>query len=269
MPRQRTAYDPYPKHKPTPAEPVVVHLRVPPADGVIQWHTHVWGQLVCPHKGSVRVSVPGMMWIVPRYRAVWIPPHIEHEVVMLGEVDFHVLYVEPRALSLPPDACTVIEVSALMRELVNALADDAIRQEKRRRAAMALLVEEIREAPALPLGLPLPSERRLRTLCVAMMEEPGSDRTLDEWAPRVGASARTLARLFHSELATSFGTWRRQLRLARAIDLIGRGVPLADVASEVGYANPPAFTTMFRNALGFPPSYLANSVGNAGTAEDA
>jgi AraC-like DNA-binding protein len=265
MPRQRTAYDPYPKHKPTPAEPVIVHLRVPPADGVIHRHTHAWGQLVCPHKGSVRVSVPGMMWIVPRYRAVWIPPGIEHEVVMLGEVDFHVMYVEPRALSLPLDACTVIEVSPLMRELVNALADDAIPQDKRRRAAMTLLVEEIREAPTLPLGLPLPTERRLRALCVAMMEEPGADRTLAEWAPLVGASARTLARLFHTELDTSFGTWRRQLRLARAIDLIGRGVPLADVAIEVGYANPPAFTTMFRNALGFPPSYLAN----AGTAEEA
>jgi AraC-like DNA-binding protein len=268
MPRQRTAYDPYPKHKPTPAEPVIVHLRVPPADGVIPWHTHAWGQLVCPHQGSVRVSVPGMMWIVPRYRAVWIPPGIEHEVAMLGEVDFHVMYVEPRALSLPLDACTVIDVSPLMRELVSALADHAMRQEsqqRRRRAAMTLLVEEMREARTLPLGLPLPTERRLRALCVAMMEEPGADRTLAEWAPHVGASARTLARLFHTELDTSFGTWRRQLRLARAIDLIGRGMPLADVAIEVGYANPPAFTTMFRNALGFPPSYLVN----AGTAEDA
>ncbi|TDY49779.1 AraC family transcriptional regulator [Paraburkholderia rhizosphaerae] len=268
MPRQRTAYDPYPKHTPTPREPVRVHLRVPPADGVIRWHRHVWGQLACPRTGSIRVSVPGMMWIVPRYRAVWIPPGIEHEVVMLGEVEFHVMYVEPHAISLPLDACTVIEVSPLMRELVNTLADHAVRQEKRRHAAMTLLVEEIRAAPSLPLGLPLPTERRLRGLCVAMMEDPGSEKTLVDWAPLVGASARTLARLFETELQTSFGLWRRQLRLARAIDLIGRGVPLAEVATQVGYANPPAFTTMFRNALGFPPSYLVNRVGNA-AADDA
>jgi AraC-like DNA-binding protein len=50
--------------------------------------------------------------------------------------------------------------------------------------------------------------------------------------------------------------WRRQLRLAHATDLIGRGVPPADVAEEVGYANAPAFSTMFRQALGFPPSRL-------------
>ncbi|KUZ89222.1 AraC family transcriptional regulator [Burkholderia ubonensis] len=257
MPR-RSSYDPFPKLAPTPTEPVMVHLRRPPVDSVIRRHRHSWGQLNCPRFGSIRVSVPGTMWIVPRYRAVWIPPGIEHEVVMQGEVEFHALYVEPTASPLPLDRCAVVEVSRLMRELVNALADDAIAQERRRRMAMSLLVEEIREAPSLPLGLPLPEERRLRALCMAMMEDPGSENTLQDWAPIVGASARTLARLFHTELQTSFGIWRRQLRLARAIDLIGRNVPLADVATEVGYANAPAFSTMFRSALGFPPSHLCN-----------
>jgi AraC-like DNA-binding protein len=253
----RPAYDPLPKRVPTQTEPVTVHLRLPPTDSVISWHRHAWGQLNCPRLGSIRVSVPGTMWIVPRYRAVWIPPGIEHEVVMQGEVEFHALYVEPAASPLPLDRCAVVEVSPLMRELVNALADDVIAQERRRRMAMGLLVEEIREAPSLPLGLPLPEERRLRALCMAMMEDPASENTLEEWAPIIGASARTLARLFDTELHTSFGVWRRQLRLARAIDLIGRGVPLADVATEVGYANAPAFSTMFRNSLGFPPSQLS------------
>lgn len=254
----RTVYDSYAKRVPTNAEPVMVHLRLPPADGVIPWHRHTWGQLTCPQHGSIRVSVPGKMWIVPRYRAVWIPPGIEHEVVMLGQVEFHAIYVDPAASPLPRDECAVVEVGPLLRELVNALAEDAITQPRRRKIAMNLLVEEIREAPPLPLGLPLPDERRLRALCMAMMEDPGSANTLEDWAPIVGASERTLARLFQTELQTSFADWRRQLRLARAIDLICRGVPLADVAAEVGYANAPAFSTMFRNSLGFPPSHLAS-----------
>jgi len=36
--------------------------------------------------------------------------------------------------------------------------------------------------------------------------------------------------------------------------------------SEVGYANPPAFSTMFRNALGFPPSHLCHANGNRNVA---
>jgi AraC-like DNA-binding protein len=257
MPR-RIAYDPLPKRVPSVAEPVMVHLRLPPADSVVKWHRHTWGQLNCPKRGSIRVSVPGKMWIVPRYRAVWIPPGMEHEVVMLGHVEFHAMYIEPSASPLPLDECAVMEVGPLMRELVHTLADDAITQMRRRQLAMNLLVEEIRAARSLPLGLPLPEERRLRALCMAIMEDLGSANTLEDWAPVVGASPRTLARLFQTELQTSFGDWRRQLRLARAIDLIGRGVPLADVAVEVGYANAPAFSTMFRNALGFPPSHLSN-----------
>jgi AraC-like DNA-binding protein len=196
------------------------------------------------------------MWIVPRYRAVWLPPTIEHEVVALGRAEFHTLYIEPKASPLPLDSCSVIEVSPLMRELTHALACNADATRRRRQLTMRLLIEEIRQAPSLSLGLPLPEDQRLRALCTAMTEDPGCLRTLSEWAPVVGASKRTLARLFQTELQTSFGVWRRQLRLARATDLIGRGVGLTEVAIELGYADAPAFSTMFRKALGFPPSHL-------------
>jgi AraC-like DNA-binding protein len=136
-----------------------------------------------------------------------------------------------------------------MRELILRLADrdpDPLMS--------ALLRQEICDARPLSLGLPLPEDPRLVRLCEALMEEPGSSLTLRGWAPRVGASERTLARLFESELGTSFAAWRQQLRLARAVDLMGRGTPLADVAAEVGYAAPAAFSTMFKRALGIPPS---------------
>jgi AraC-like DNA-binding protein len=255
MPR-RVAYDPLPKHVPTAAEPVMVHLRAPPTDAVIGWHRHRWGQIVCPLRGSVRVSVPAMAWIVPRSRAVWIPPGIEHEVVMLGKVEFHALYICAEASPLPLDRCAVVEMNPLLHALVDALANDGISALRRRLMAQRLLLEEVGVAAVLPLGLPMPEERRLRTLCTAMMDDPGSARSLADWAPFAGASARTLARLFQAELHTSFAGWRRQLRIARAIELIGRGMPLAEVAAEVGYANAPAFSTMFGHALGFPPSKL-------------
>ncbi len=262
MPK-RIAHDPQPKRVPSVAEPITVHLRKPPVDGVIRWHRHTWGQLACPRQGSIRVSVPGMTWVAPLFRAVWIPPGIDHEVVMLGEVEFHALYVEPATSPLSLTDCSVIEVSILMRDLVDTLTTDDAFMGRRRRLMMELLLEEIRAAQSLPLGLPLPSDRRLRALCDAMMEAPGSSRSLAEWAPMVGASERTLARLFQTELRTSFGVWRRQLRLARAIDLIGRGMPLTAVGLELGYANAGAFSTMFRHALGFPPSHLVLAGGTA------
>jgi AraC-like DNA-binding protein len=124
---------------------------------------------------------------------------------------------------------------------------------RRRRLTASLLVEELGAAPTLSLGLALPTDRRLKALCDALMEDPGSAQSLSHWARRMGASERTLARLFQSELQTSFGAWRQQLRLAHAVNLISRGKPLSHVAAETGYANASAFSAMFRRALGRPP----------------
>jgi len=245
----RLPYDPTTRRPPSGQEPVTVHLRLPPPDSMIESHTHNFGQLTFPVKGSVRVAASRMSWIVPLYRAVWVPPGFAHETVMLGPVRFYVAYIDPAASPLPLDDCRVIEMSGLMRELILRLADRAPDP-----LMSALLLQEIRDARPLSLGLPLPEDPRLARLCEALMEEPGSSRTLRGWASRVGASERTLARLFTHELGTSFAAWRQQLRLARAVDLMGRGLPLSEVAAEVGYAAPAAFSTMFKQALGVPPS---------------
>lgn len=252
MPK-RIFFDPQPKHAPTARVPVTAHLRRPPVNGVIRWHRHAWGQLVCPLQGSVRVSAPGITWIVPTFRAVWIPPKIDHEVSMFGSVTFHAMYLHPGTSPLALDTCTVVEVPALMHNLMVALTGDTLKG-RRRDLMMALFVEELRAATPIPLGLPFPMDRRLKLLCEAIINEPESTLSLSSWARVVGASERTLARLFQSELGSSFGAWRRQARLAKATVLIGEGLPLSQVALAAGYSSGAAFSAMFRKALGVPPS---------------
>ncbi len=246
-------FDPVPRRAPTVEEPVTVNLRRPPPDVRVPSHHHDWAQLAYPLRGGMRISATGMTWLVPAFRAVWIPPGIDHEVVMLGQVELRTVYVAPEVAPLPLDVCAVIEVSDLMRALIEAISH--VGKEKVRRDLMIrLLLEEMRQAPPLSLGLPLPTDRRLQALCSALMADPASPLSLTEWADRVGASERTLARLFQGELKMSFGAWRQQLRLARALDLIGRGRPFGQVAAELGYASPAAFSAMFKRAFGVSPS---------------
>jgi AraC-like DNA-binding protein len=259
----RVAYDPQPRAAPNRQDPVQVHLRMPPVDGVVRWHQHRWGQIACPRIGNIRVSAAGTMWIVPTFRAVWIPPSIEHELVMLGRVEFYIAYIEPKHAPRSLEHCSVIAVTRLMQDLMESLAGQKEPPSFRRRLRGRLLLEEMRQAETLPLGLPLPTDRRLATLCDALMNDPGSGATLAGWARRIGASERTLARLFTDELGTSFGAWRRQLRLVRAIDLLGRGTSITAVSAELGYANATAFTSMFKRALGFPPSRLETATHTA------
>ncbi len=250
-------FDSVARRAPTEDEPVTVNLRSPPTDIVVPWHSHEWAQLAYPLRGGIRISAAGMTWLVPALRAVWIPPYIEHEVVMLGDVELRTVYVAAEVAPLPADVCTVVEVSELMRALIESLSESGAAEPpdtRRRDLMIALLLEEMRSAPPLSLGLPLPTDRRLQGLCNALIADPGSPLSLAEWAGRVGASERTLARLFMSELNTSFGAWRQQLRLARALDLIGRGMPFGQVSAELGYASPAAFSAMFKRAFGVPPS---------------
>jgi AraC-like DNA-binding protein len=184
---------------------------------------------------------------------------VEHEVHLIGEVALRTVYIDasvaPRAL----DTCDVIDVSPLMREVIEALGAQDGASTTRYDLLSKLLLEEIRSAPTLSLDLPLPSDRRLRALCEALLDDPGANDNLEEWAARVGASPRTLARLFQQELGMSFGQWRQRVRLGHAAALISLGTPLTEVAATLGYESASAFSAMFRRALGRSPrEFFAN-----------
>jgi AraC-like DNA-binding protein len=87
-----------------------------------------------------------------------------------------------------------------------------------------------------------------------MLDDPARHAGIDAWARDAGASARTVARLFRSELGMSFGQWRQQALLTRAVTLAARGQPMSHIAAELGYASPSAFSAMVRRAVGAPPS---------------
>ena len=255
-------FDPVPRRMPYQHEPVTVNLRHPPANLHVPRHSHEWAQIAYPYMGAIKVSAANTVWIVPPLRAVWIPPNIEHEVSMLGEVELRTIYVAPEAAPRPLDTCSVFEVSDLLRALFEALRTTELHltgeAARRRHLLTELLLAEVKQAPSLSLGLPMPRDRRLQALCHALANDPGSSLTLEGWAKRVGGSSRTLARLFQKELGMGFGAWRQQLRLARAFDLIGRGNLLGDVAERMGYASQSAFSAMFRRTFGVPPSQFAD-----------
>ncbi|MNF14232.1 Regulatory protein SoxS [compost metagenome] len=52
----------------------------------------------------------------------------------------------------------------------------------------------------------------------------------------------------------TFGQWRQQARLLLALERIALGEKIIDVAGELGYESPSAFTTMFKKQFGTTPS---------------
>jgi AraC-like DNA-binding protein len=235
--------------------PVVALARDFPTDHLVEWHSHARGQLVYASSGVMRVRTPEGIWVVPPLRAVWVPPAVPHEISMTTAVSMRTLYVDGAHCASLPAHCCVVDVSPLLRELILRLmnvnesgADTAFAH----MAALAML--EIRELDTPPLRIVLPEDPRARKVCDSLLRDPSDGRTCEEWGAHVGASPRTLERLFARQTHMSFSMWRRQARLLEAMSRLAAGTPVTHVAHELGYESPSAFAAMFRKTLGTPPS---------------
>lgn len=256
---------------PDPRRPVRVRARSMPTDTHLAPHQHAWAQLAYCASGIIQVtSAPHegareeITYIVPPSRAVWIAPGALHSVHAVEDAQLQTLYLDASATPAGWHGCRVLVVSPLLRELVHAL--DTPPLDSAREALLAgLVLDELARADTQALGVPLPplqgGDKRLRALCEAVLHQPARRATLAQWAADVGASERTVARLFREELGTSYQQWRQQAVLAQALPMLARGEPVSRVAAATGYASESAFTAMFKTAMGQPPSQFQARAG--------
>lgn len=64
---------------------------------------------------------------------------------------------------------------------------------------------------------------------------------------------RNVERLFRRETAMTFVAWRQQLRLLGALERLGYGDCVTNVALDVGYSDVAALIARFKAALGVHP----------------
>jgi AraC-like DNA-binding protein/quercetin dioxygenase-like cupin family protein len=219
-------------------------------------HVHPFGQLVHAAGGVMRVTTDRGTWIVPPQRAVWIPADTEHDVHMVTNVEMRTVYVVRGQLAHEPESSCVVAVSPLLRELI--LAALALPRpyplggtEER---LFRVLLDNITFRDVVPLHLPTPTGAQLLAIAKALDADPADRRTLAAWAKLQRASPRTLARAFRRETALSFGAWRAQLRLLRALELLAQRRSVTDTALDLGYDSTSAFISRFRRHLGVTPS---------------
>ena len=98
-----------------------------------------------------------------------------------------------------------------------------------------------------------PLDPRARRVARAVAADPAGVRPLAAWGIEVGASARTLARLFVSETGLAFGQWRERLRMRSAMSFLAEGLPIESVAHRVGYASASSFAAAFHPVVGLTP----------------
>ena len=218
-------------------------------------HHHEVDQLAWPRGGGMRVRVDNTHWRVTADQFVWIPAHSEHELWMEGGDSIMSLYMHPslrppgarwqRPLILPVDELTGSVVKHL------CVNDRAL---ARRQAAVHLVRDLLEHTVESDDVLAMPLHPAARFVAKAIIDNPASERTLDDWARELGVSSKTLLRGFASETGSTFGRWRTRARTYRAAQLLSQGWSVQDAAAEVGYATATGFIKAYRNVYNATPA---------------
>lgn len=98
------------------------------------------------------------------------------------------------------------------------------------------------------------ADARLHKALSAMHAEPGRHWTLASMAAEAGLSRARFAALFAQLIGVPPGEYLTGWRLGLARTLLRRGLPLKQVATEVGYANASALGRVFSQRLGCSPT---------------
>ena len=221
----------------------------------IDWHYHDMQQLVYPSSGVLAISTELGTWIVPPQRAVWIPAWVAHAHQAHGPTQMRTLAFPAPVDPLGLDSPAVLTVSGLLREIIVELTSsvDPAYTARQRADLERVALDQVRRVGQLPVLLPALADDRLRAIAEFFRKDPADDRTLAEFGAAVGASERTLSRLFRQEAGMSFPQWRTQFRLLHALVLLAAGTPVTSTALACGWSNPSPFIEAFHHAFGGTP----------------
>ncbi len=239
----------------TAPRPLVGFAQDYPAGLSTGQHAHPRAQLLYAVSGVMRIDTPDAAYVVPPSTALFLPADAPHAVRMDGPVAMRALFLREDAATRAGAATAVIAVSPLLREVILAACIEPLHWDLGGRGhhLAELALDEIARATALPLGLAMPRDERLRRAVAALQARLDDARGLEDLAAVVGASSRTLARLFRAETGLSFRQWRQQARMTEAMGALTTGASLARAAAIAGYAGQPAFGAAFRALFGMTP----------------
>lgn len=245
-----------------PPTPMTVRVQTLAPRSFFPEHEHGWAQLVYAITGVLTVAIQSRSFAISPEQAVWLPEGERHRVGSLHGAEFRSLWVATDATRGLPEAPVVFAVGPLLRALIVEAAELQTRPDDDREYAeriVALILDQLSRAAPLPVALPWPQSDALRQLCEALYADPCDPRPAEAWAREIGMSPRTLTRRFEAELGISLRSWRRRLRLFKAIEMLGGGSDVTGAALDLGYASTSAFVYAFRTGMGSTPQAYMRS----------
>ncbi|CAL8480789.1 helix-turn-helix transcriptional regulator [Caballeronia sp. S22] len=239
-----------------PPAPLKVRAQSIPARHFFAEHSHAWHQMVYAISGCLTVISEGGSLVISPEQAIWLPAGLRHRVGSLLGAEFRSLWISDTVgPTLADQNPTVFAVTTLLKALIVEATDIEGQKDDDGYASRIthLILDQLRRARPLPTALPWPRDDPLIPLCEALYADPADPRGPEDWGKILGMSERTLARRFLADTGISLRSWRRRMRLFRAIELLGGGMGVTRTAMELGYGSTSAFVYAFRLEMGSSP----------------
>ncbi len=218
-------------------------------------HAHSCGQLLGTVSGLVSITSDHLRSAVPPISAIWIPPHVQHELSSHGPFDGWSVYIaEAVCTRLPPHPC-IIRLSDLLREAILRASTWGDDMALSRKANISnVILDEIEALPEDRLTLPMPRDPQLARLAKMIADDPAERLGFQQCAREAGMAPRTLSRKFSQETGLTLRTWRQRAVLLRSLELLAGGNSVTSVALDLGYETVSGFIDLFRNHFGVTPA---------------
>jgi len=226
-------------------------------------HSHAWHQVVYAIKGVLTVVADGRSFAITPDRAVWIPAGTVHQVGSFLGAEFHGFWLVDNPLDTLQspdkegvhDTARIFAVSPLLKALIVEAAGVCGEHDDEGYCARLyrLTLDQLHRSASLDASLAWPHSPRLAKLCEALYIDPTDARGPDQWGQELGMSGRTLARRFFAETGVPLRTWRRQLKIFRAIEMLENEMSITRIAFDLGYSSASAFVYAFRTEMQCSP----------------
>lgn len=219
-------------------------------------HAHPTHELLWHESGVGSVTIGARTWTLAPSVGLWIPAGTLHSGWTPAGVWQRAAHLSVSTTALA-DTAVAVEITPLLRLLLDRLISVSLSPASY--SSTEAMILDVLQPSDHDLLLYRPQNPLLAPILAAFESDPADSTSLTAWADKLGVSTRTITRAFETETGLTFSRWIATAKAQHALERMGQGMTIDEVAGEVGYRSASAFTTAFRRVTGTTPGQFRNT----------
>ncbi len=227
---------------------------------LVESHSHPWSQLAYSSKGIMHIETNKGTFVIPPEQALWLPPHTEHKHYCRNPVSYRSFHIDPDWSKLLGNQVKPLTIDTLLKSIILEVSSwpKDYKETDQTHRLLRVMLDRLAAAPTSQLFMPNNYDKRLVQIVETLNLDPTNKWTIEQWAFQVGASSRTLNRLFNKSYGMGFSMWKQKLKILKSLEMLASDIPLTDIAYNLGYGSTSAFINGFKKQLNCSPKKYIN-----------